>query len=152
MQGNEKETEGKRPIINQSHPHRINMHREGNTYIRFQIVCLLVGALTEKSFFPLTYKHTYWWKNIWHQVQPLQTDPQWPWSPLAPLVPLGLPWFPLGPVLLISGWGKNCSQCIHAILHWRCLCLPNQLLDPIPIISESRNQLIHSGVFGNVRL
>lgn len=76
MQGNEKETEGKRLIINQSHPHRINMHREGNTYIRFQIVCLLLGVLTEKSLFLSPISILIDEKNIWHQVQPLQTDPQ----------------------------------------------------------------------------
>jgi hypothetical protein len=152
MQGNEKETEGKRLIINQSHPLRINMHGEGNTYIRFQIVCLLVGALTEKSLLLspksiLIDEKTSGIKcNLCQQILS-DLGPPWP-----PLVPLGLPWFPLGPVLLNTGWGKNCSRCIHAILHWQCLCLPNQLLDPIPINSESRNQLIHSGVFGNVRL
>ena len=150
MQGNEKETEGKRLIINQSHPHRINMHREGNTYIRFQIVCLLVGVLTEKSLFlsPISIlidEKTSGIKcNLCKQIL---SDLGPPWPPWFPMVFLGSPL-----VLLNSGWGKNCSQCIHAILHWRCLCLPNQLLDPIPINSESRNQLIHSGVFGNVRL
>ena len=154
MQGNEKETEGKRPIINQSHPHRINMHREGNTYIRFQIVCLLVGVLTEKSLFlsPISIlidEKTSGIKcNLCKQTSVTLVPLGPPGSPWSPLVP---PWS--GPAHLSeSGWGKNCSQCIHAILHWRCLCLPNQLLDPIPINSESRNQLIHSGVFGNVRL
>ena len=150
MQGNEKETEGKRLIINQSHPHRINMHREGNTYIRFQIVCLLVGVLTEKLLFlsPISIlidEKTSGIKcNLCKQIL---SDLGPPWPPWFPMVSLGSPL-----VLLNSGWGKSYSQCIHAILHWRCLCLPNQLLDPIPINSESRNHLIHSGVFGNVRL
>ena len=116
MQGNEKETEGKRLIINQSHPHRINMHREGNTYIRFQIVCLLVGVLTDKSLLlsPISILIDEKTSGI-KCNQPLQTDPQWPWSPLAPLVPLGLPWFPLGPVLLNAQlWVGKKLQPMHS--------------------------------------
>ena len=93
MQGNEKETEGKRLIINQSHPHRINMHREGNTYIRFQIVCLLVGVLTEKSLFlsPISIlidEKTSGIKcNLCKQTS----------VTLVPLGPPGSPWSPLVP-------------------------------------------------------
>ena len=94
MQGNEKETEGKRLIINQSHPHRINMHREGNTYIRFQIVCLLVGALTEKSLFlsPISIlideKISGIKCNLCKQIL---SDLGPPWPPWFPLVSLGSP-------------------------------------------------------------
>ena len=94
MQGNEKETEGKRLIINQSHPHRINMHREGNTYIRFQIVCLLVGVLTEKSLLlsPISIlidEKTSGIKcNLCKQIL---SDLGPPWPPWFPLVSLGSP-------------------------------------------------------------